>query len=77
MGEQESSTLWLGNLDLRVTRRLLYEIGIQVGLVWSVQHRCLGTTGVPGTGVATSAAPPPAPLSAHFYIFQPWGVIQL
>lgn len=30
MAEEPTTTLWLGNLDPRVTRRLLYELGIQV-----------------------------------------------
>ncbi|EFN54217.1 hypothetical protein CHLNCDRAFT_24873 [Chlorella variabilis] len=29
MAEEPTTTLWLGNLDPRVTRRLLYELGIQ------------------------------------------------
>ena len=50
--EEETSTMWLGNLDPnRVTRRIVYEVAIQVGTVASV-------CGMAGVGVPPALLPP-------------------
>ena len=37
MGDEEDSTLWVGNLEDRVTESLLFELFLQVGPLTSVK----------------------------------------